>query len=86
MWGSGSVGRGRSFLAVFFVLAITFCLVSGGIFKANTIIIWLLMPRNLRNPLKEAVTKKEEEIGPFLNLYPQQGQNSPSHLINISHI
>jgi uncharacterized membrane protein YgcG len=34
---SSSIGSGSSFLlVVFFVLTITFCLVSAGIFKANT--------------------------------------------------
>jgi hypothetical protein len=37
MWGIGR-GSDSTFLIVFFVLAITFCLVSAGIFKANTTI------------------------------------------------
>jgi hypothetical protein len=37
MWGRrSSVISGSTFLTVFFVLAITFCLVAAGIFKANT--------------------------------------------------
>ena len=35
MWGIGSIGSSSGFLVLLFVLTITFCLVSAGIFKAN---------------------------------------------------
>jgi hypothetical protein len=37
MWGIGRCS-GSGFIVVFFILTITFCLVSAGIFKANTAI------------------------------------------------
>jgi hypothetical protein len=38
MWGSTRIDGGGSFILLLFVLTITFCLVSAGIFKANTTI------------------------------------------------
>ncbi len=49
MWGIGR-GSGSTFFVVFFVLTITFCLVSAGIFKANTTI-----------GINAAYTKKSKE-------------------------
>jgi hypothetical protein len=54
MLGTSGVGSGRSFLVVFFVLAITFCLVSGGIFKANTTIGMAAYAKKSKKPSEES--------------------------------
>ena len=53
MWGDSCIISGSKFLAVFFVLTITFCLVSGGIFKANTSIGMAAYAKKSKKPSEE---------------------------------
>jgi hypothetical protein len=57
MRGTSGVGSG-SFLVVFFVLTITFCLISGGIFKANTTIGMAAYAKKSKKP-SEGSSDKE---------------------------